>query len=89
MCISRLVEFELLLELKIEQKKGTSLVKLVLLLRKSASRQSVCPSQLYWENIATDLLGTRHLKKAGINPELHRLDNETSKELTALQLLCR
>jgi hypothetical protein len=25
MCISRLVEFELLLELKIEQKKGTSL----------------------------------------------------------------
>jgi hypothetical protein len=30
MCISRLVEFELLLELKIEQKNGTSLVKLVL-----------------------------------------------------------
>jgi hypothetical protein len=29
MCISRLVEFELLLELKFEQKKGTSLVKLV------------------------------------------------------------
>jgi hypothetical protein len=25
MCISRLVEFELLLELKLEQKKGTSL----------------------------------------------------------------
>jgi hypothetical protein len=30
LCISRLVKFELLLELKIEQKDGTSLVKLVL-----------------------------------------------------------
>jgi hypothetical protein len=30
MCISRLVDFELFLELKFEQKKGTSLVKLVL-----------------------------------------------------------
>jgi hypothetical protein len=37
MCISRLVEFELLLELKSEQKNGTSLVKLVLSRRKSAS----------------------------------------------------
>jgi hypothetical protein len=46
MCIiRRLVEFELLLELKIEQNHGTSLVKLVLSRRKSASRQSVCPSQ--------------------------------------------
>jgi hypothetical protein len=35
MCISSLVEFELLLELKIEQKDGTSLVKLVLSRRKS------------------------------------------------------
>jgi hypothetical protein len=35
MCINRLVEFELLLELKIEQKKGTSLVEPVLLRRKS------------------------------------------------------
>jgi hypothetical protein len=53
MCISRLVEFELQLELKIEQKYGTSLVKLVLSRRRSASLlQSVCPSQLYWENIA-------------------------------------
>jgi hypothetical protein len=38
MCISRLVKFELLLELKIEQKKGTSLVKLVLSRRKSGLR---------------------------------------------------
>jgi hypothetical protein len=38
MCISRLVEFELLLELKIEQKTFTSLVKIVFLKRKSASR---------------------------------------------------
>jgi hypothetical protein len=35
MCINRLVEFELLLELKIEQKSGASLVKPVLLRRKS------------------------------------------------------
>jgi hypothetical protein len=34
-CISRLVEFELLFELKFEQKYGTSLVKLVLSRRKS------------------------------------------------------
>jgi hypothetical protein len=47
MVISRLVKFELRLELKIEQKHGTSLVKLVLSGRKSASRQSVCRSQLY------------------------------------------
>jgi hypothetical protein len=32
---------------KIREKSGTSLVKLVLLCRKSASQQSVCPSQLY------------------------------------------
>jgi hypothetical protein len=38
MCTSRLVEFELLLELKIEQKNGTSLVKLVLSRRKSGLR---------------------------------------------------
>jgi hypothetical protein len=41
MCISRLVEFELLLELKIEQKDGTSLVKLVLSRRKSVSRLKI------------------------------------------------
>jgi hypothetical protein len=35
MSTNRLVEFELLLELKFEQKHGTSLVKLVLLRRKS------------------------------------------------------
>jgi hypothetical protein len=35
LCISRLVDFELLLELKIEQKNGTPLVKLVLSRRKS------------------------------------------------------
>jgi hypothetical protein len=38
MCIIRLVEFELLLELKIEQKNGTSLVKLVLSRRKFGLR---------------------------------------------------
>jgi hypothetical protein len=35
MCISRLVNFELLLELKFEPKHGTSLVKLLLSRRKS------------------------------------------------------
>jgi hypothetical protein len=38
MCINRLVEFELLFELKIEQKSGTSLVKPVLSRRKSGLR---------------------------------------------------
>jgi hypothetical protein len=38
MCTSRLVELELLLELKIEQKSCTSLVKLVLSRRKSGLR---------------------------------------------------
>jgi hypothetical protein len=38
LCISRSVYFELLLELKIEQKDGTSLVKLVLSRRKSGLR---------------------------------------------------
>jgi hypothetical protein len=38
LCISRLVDFELLFELKFEQKKRTSLVNLVLSWRKSASR---------------------------------------------------
>jgi hypothetical protein len=37
-CISTLVDFELLLELKIEQKQGTSLVKLVLSRKKSGLR---------------------------------------------------
>jgi hypothetical protein len=35
LCISRLVDFELLLELKFEQKDGTSLLKLLLSRRKS------------------------------------------------------
>jgi hypothetical protein len=47
MCISRLVEFELLFELKFEQKKGTSLVKLVLSRIKYGLLNIVCPSQLY------------------------------------------
>jgi hypothetical protein len=51
-CTSRLVEFELLLELQIKQKKGTSLVKLVLSCRKSGLLHSVCPSQLYRVNSA-------------------------------------
>jgi hypothetical protein len=38
MCISRLVEFELLLKLKFEQKTDTSLAKLVLSRRKSGLR---------------------------------------------------
>jgi hypothetical protein len=37
-CISRFVDFELLLELKFEQKDGTSLVKLLLSRRKSGLR---------------------------------------------------
>jgi hypothetical protein len=45
MVISRLVKFELLLELKFEQKSGTSLVKPVLSRRKSGLLQSVCLSQ--------------------------------------------
>jgi hypothetical protein len=44
MVISTLVKFELLLELKIEQKHGTSLVKLDLLRR---SRVSVRPSYIF------------------------------------------
>jgi hypothetical protein len=39
MCISRLEDFELLMELKFEQKKGTSLVKLVLLQENPRHRQ--------------------------------------------------
>jgi hypothetical protein len=35
LCISRLVDFELLMELKLEQKPGTSLVKLLLSRRKA------------------------------------------------------
>jgi hypothetical protein len=53
MCISTLVEFELLMELKIEQKNGTSLVKLVLSRenprhRQCADRTSVRPSYIFW-----------------------------------------
>jgi hypothetical protein len=53
------VEFELLFESKFEQKDGTSLVKLVLLHRKSGLLQSVCPSQLYIFDIAQVPLGPR------------------------------
>jgi hypothetical protein len=45
LCISRLVEFELLFELKFEPKKGTSLVKLVLSLRQDLKQYSICPLQ--------------------------------------------
>jgi hypothetical protein len=45
MVISRLVKFELLLELQFEQKRGTSLVKPVLSRRNSGLLQSVCLSQ--------------------------------------------
>jgi hypothetical protein len=64
MCISRLVEFELQLELKIEQKKGTSLVKLVLSRenprhRQCADRTSVRPSYIFrYQHI--ELVGTAH-----------------------------
>jgi hypothetical protein len=52
MVISRLEKFELLLELKIEQKHGTSLVKLVLLRENPRHRQcadsaSVFPSYIF------------------------------------------
>jgi hypothetical protein len=50
LCISRLVDFELLLELKIEQKDGTSLVKLVV--ENPGYKQSVYPSQLFRVNTA-------------------------------------
>jgi hypothetical protein len=64
MCISRLVEFELLLELKIEQKHGTSLVKLVLSRenprhRQCADRTSVCPSYIFQYQYI-ELAGTAH-----------------------------
>jgi hypothetical protein len=54
MCISILVEFELLLELKIEQKPVTSLVKLVLSRenprhRQCVDRTSVRPSFIYFD----------------------------------------
>jgi hypothetical protein len=49
MCINRLVEFELLLELKIEQTIGTSLhtacYKAASSLKQSVRGQSFCPSQ--------------------------------------------
>jgi hypothetical protein len=48
LCISRLVDFELLLELKIEQKKGTSLHTLCCRLRQAyllKQSSTVCPSQ--------------------------------------------
>jgi hypothetical protein len=63
MYISRLVEFELLLELKFEQKKGTSLVKLVLSRRKSVSPSvrgpDVCPSQFIFRYLSIQWLGPR------------------------------
>jgi hypothetical protein len=46
------------MELKFEQKSGTSLVELVLSRRKSGLLQSVCPSQLYIFDIATESAGT-------------------------------
>jgi hypothetical protein len=56
LCISRLVDFELLLELKIEQKKGTSLdspcYKDASKGKQSARGHSICPSQLYILDIA-------------------------------------
>jgi hypothetical protein len=55
MVISRLVKFELLLELKIEQKSGTSLVKPVLSRRKSGLLQSVCPS--HTPSVSIELFG--------------------------------
>jgi hypothetical protein len=64
MCISRLVEFELLFQLKIEQKKGTSLVKLVLSRenprhRQCVDRTSVRPSYIFrYQHI--ELSGTTH-----------------------------
>jgi hypothetical protein len=56
-CISRLVEFELLLELKIEQKKGTSLVKLGLSRenlrhRQCADRTSIRPRRGLADSVA-------------------------------------
>jgi hypothetical protein len=51
LCISRLVEFELLLELKFEQKIGTSLdspcYKDASKGKQSVRGPDVCPSQLY------------------------------------------
>jgi hypothetical protein len=64
MIISRLEEFELLLELKLEQKKGTSLVKLVLSHRKSGLLQSVCPSPWYILDIALGFTRTSPIARA-------------------------
>jgi hypothetical protein len=56
LCISRLVDFELLFELKFEQKKGTTLhtprYKAVSSLKQSVRGQYICPSQLYILDIA-------------------------------------
>jgi hypothetical protein len=68
MVISRLVKFELLLELKIEQKHGTSLVKLVLSRIKSGLLQSVCPSQLYIFDIGQESAGTSHKNDCNLYP---------------------
>jgi hypothetical protein len=60
-CINRLVEFELLLELKIEQKNGTSLVKPVLSRRKSGLRT---------ERLSVPVIYFGY--RAGIHPDLAR-----------------
>jgi hypothetical protein len=53
MVISRLVKLELLLELKFEQKKGTSLVKLVLSRRKSGLRTERLSVPVIYFDIST------------------------------------
>jgi hypothetical protein len=58
MCISRLMEFELLLELKIEQKNGTSLVKLVLSRIKSGLRTERLSVPVIYFDIRTGISRT-------------------------------
>jgi hypothetical protein len=79
MCISRLVKFELLLEVKFEQKRGTSLhtsclsVPVIYFdIKVAISRTLSCADiEIYhWDGqtvLSIELL-TRHLPKAGTNP---------------------
>jgi hypothetical protein len=75
MVISRLVKLGLHLELKFEQKKGTSLVKLVLWQenprhRQCADRTSFCPSYIF---------PYQHIQLAGTSQTLHYLNNNISR----------
>jgi hypothetical protein len=81
MCISRLVEFELILELKIEQKHGTSLIKLVLLRRKSASRLKKVQARSEWIRALYSPYITGTDRRSVCNPDFLRDETSLSSEV--------